>query len=262
MSPETPILRRRMKAFLRSLGRDAYRRRLEPMLQAEIPPSAIVHYGLPAYKKYQFRKDGLFLKRLRKLAAVPRRRRLIQHEDYIRLGTFQEMETWRFLDELWRAGLDYRQVDRYREFSRRLGRGEVIRLPSKRRRITSSAELDAYFEDYVLLLVSMRDHGYLAGKSKDRITILIDRDGSILKETKGRHRLAAAQVVGAPSVPVRISHVHAAWVDAQAGTGGPSLSRMEMTRRAIARTLASVGAVVPRDEGGDSGSGEARSGKP
>lgn len=232
------------------------------MLQAEIPPSAIVHYGLPAYKKYQFGKGGLFLKRLRKLAAVPKRRRLIQHEDYIRLGTFREMETWRFLDELWRAGLDWRQVERYREFSQRLARGEVIRLPSKRLRIASSAELDAYFEDYVRLLESMRDHGYLAGKSKDRITILIDRDGSILKETKGRHRLAAAQVVGAPSVPVRISHVHAAWVDAQAPAGGPALSRLELTRRAIASTLAALGAVVPPDEGEERGGNDSRSRHP
>lgn len=209
---------------------------LRPLLRGEIDPRVIVEYGLPAYKRYQLGRQPYVVRRIRKLWSQVARSRLVQAEDYLCLGTFQETETYRFLEQLWQSDLDYRNVDRYREFTRRIAEGETIKLRSKRRRMSSAADLDAYFADYVDLLRSMREKGYVATGASDRIMIMIDRRGGIMKETKGRHRLAAAQIAGVRSVPVKISHVHAAWVDAQEGTG-----KLDKTRKAIERALAAAG---------------------
>lgn len=224
-----------MNALVQRLLRDPVERELAPLLRAEIDPVAIVEYGLPAYKKYQLRPGSLLVRRIRKLLSQPARSRLVQSGDYIRLGTFRETETYRFLEQLWQANLDYRAVDRYGEFVRRIACGETIHLRSKRRRMADAAELDDYFTEYVALLSSMREKGYVATSARDRIMIMIDRRGGIMKETKGRHRLAAAQIAGVRAVPVKISHVHAAWVDAQEGS-----SRVEKTARAIERALAAA----------------------
>jgi hypothetical protein len=228
-------------ALLEALNRDHFQRELAPLIHCELDPAAIEFYGLPAYKSYHLRKHGQLLKRCRKLLAKRKRRRFLQEEDYIRLGRFRETETYRFLEELWAAGLDYRQVTRYRDFVKRLESGNAIRLRSKRRRMESVADLDDYFQDYVQLLQSMQARGYIATTATDRITIMIDRDGGILKETKGRHRLAAAQIVGAPWVPVRISHVHTAWVAAQ-GCGATQEQRLELARRALEKSRQRLGA--------------------
>lgn len=202
------------------------------MLRSEIDPRAIVAYGLPAYKQYQLRPMGWTQRRIRKLWSQRSRARLVQDRDYLRLGTFQETETYRFLAELQRENLDWRRVERYREFRRRIEAGEVVHLRSKRRRMTTVAELEPYFEEYAGLLRSMSERGYVATGASDRIMILIDGSGGILKETKGRHRLAAAQLAGVRSVPIRISHVHARWVAAQ-----PGATPVERVRTAIERAL-------------------------
>jgi hypothetical protein len=222
-----------VNALVKKLLRDPLERELAPLLRCEIDPCAIVEYGIPAYKRYQLSSQPLLVRRLRKLVSQPARSRLVQHDDYIRLGTFRETETWRFLDQLWRADLDFRSVDRYHEFAGRIAGGETIVLRSKRRRMSNNAELDAYFADYVELMRSMRENGYVATGASDRIMIMIDHRGGIMKETKGRHRLAAAQIAGVRTVPIRISHVHVAWVEAQDGA-----TRAEKTRRAIERAVA------------------------
>jgi hypothetical protein len=227
-----------VNAVVKKLLRDPLERELAALLRPDIDPLAIVEYGIPAYKRYQLSGQPLLVRRVRKLLSQPARSRLVQAHDYIRLGAFRETETWRFLDELWRAHLDYRRVDRYHDFARRIAAGETIVLRSKRRRMGTTSELDAYFADYVDLLRSMHEKGYVATGASDRIMIMIDRHGGIMKETKGRHRLAAAQIAGVRSVPVKISHVHAAWVDAQEGT-----DPVERTARAIERTIT---AALPR----------------
>lgn len=224
-----------MNKLLRRIFRDPLEVELGPVLRTEIDPRAIVDYGLPAYKDYQLRRLGRAERRIRKMLSQRSRARLVQERDYLRLGTFRETETWRFLAELDEANLDWRCVARYRDFRQRIEAGEVVHLRSKRQRMTTVADLEPYFEQYATLLRSMREHGYVATSARDRITILIDARGGIMKETKGRHRLAAAQIVGVPSVPVRISHVHAGWVTAQ-----PGVTRAERTRRAIERALGSL----------------------
>jgi hypothetical protein len=222
-----------VNGVVKKMLRDPLERELAALLRPDIDPLAIVEYGIPAYKRYQLSRQPLLVRRVRKLMSQPARSRLVQADDYIRLGTFRETETWRFLDELWRADLDFRSVSRYHDFARRIAAGETIVLRSKRRRMATTSELDAYFADYVDLLRSMHERGYVATGASDRIMIMIDRHGGIMKETKGRHRLAAAQIVGVRSVPVKISHVHAAWVDAQEGA-----SPLERTARAIERAIA------------------------
>jgi hypothetical protein len=239
-----------MGSFSRLLSRDADKRRFASLLRWDIDPAVLDAYGLPAYKRYQFREEPRLVRRLRKLASRPKRRRLLQSEDFLRIGSFRETETYRFLAELDAAAMDWRRTRRYGEYAARIARGEAVRLHSKRKHMAVEADLDDYFREYVDLLTSMRERGYLATGSKDRITVMIDRDGSLFKETKGRHRLAAAMIARAKSVPVRISHVHAAWVEAQRAMS-PQASREQHIEAAILRAMERIAAVRSRDESGD-----------
>jgi hypothetical protein len=184
-----------MNAIVRMLFRDPLKVELAALLHTRVDPRRIAAYGLPAYKSYQLRRQSPIARCMCKFLSQRSRARLVQDPDYLRLGAFQETETYRFLAQLWQADLDWRRVDRYQEFRRLIESGEVLHLRSKRRRITTAADLDVYFEQYASLLRSMAQLGYVATGASDRITILIDRNGDILKETKGRHRLEAAQIV-------------------------------------------------------------------
>lgn len=67
----------------------------------------------------------------------------------------------------------------------------------------------------------MAEHGFNAGRGKDPLGVAISREGKILKVNKGLHRLAMAQHLGLPSVPVQVCHIHRDWWNKiTAGTTG------------------------------------------
>ena len=68
-----------------------------------------------------------------------------------------------------------------------------------------------YLEVYVGFLDSMATEGYRPERTRDEIGVAISRQGRILKINRGLHRLAMAQRVGLPSIPVRVRCVHREW---------------------------------------------------
>ena len=108
-----------------------------------------------------------------------------------------------FLKELWDNDYDYLKTQRYKEFSDKIAAGQEINMPVKGYRIKTQKELESYFLDYIKLLKSMKEYGYLEEKGKDDLLVIIGPQGELIKTSKGRHRLAAAQITGIKSIPVK-----------------------------------------------------------
>ena len=78
-----------------------------------------------------------------------------------------------------------------------------------------------YLQVYLDFLDDMAVHGFDADRGKDPLGVAISREGKILKVNKGLHRLAMAQHLGLPSVPVQVCHIHRDWWNkVTAGTTG------------------------------------------
>lgn len=80
----------------------------------------------------------------------------------------------------------------------------------------SLVELKERYESVDILYESMRNEGYQSSKVGsffDHICVHIGRDGELIFAGGGTHRLAIAQVLGLPEVPVRVVVRHKKWQD-------------------------------------------------
>lgn len=143
--------------------------------------------------------------------------------------------THREMTELVEAGLDFREVRRYRRLQRVIEGGR----PKQRSGalISTVEELDGYFRYCVALARSLREHG-VAPRSEARrlrlpfferrhtwfrplelterdIGVAIDRDGRLIRHLGGKHRTALAQALGVARIPVEVRMVHVDWLARQ-----------------------------------------------
>lgn len=70
-----------------------------------------------------------------------------------------------------------------------------------------------YLNVYLGFLDDMARHGYDTSRAKDNLGVAITREGEIVKINRGLHRLAMAQWLGLPEIPVQVQHVHREWWD-------------------------------------------------
>ncbi len=86
----------------------------------------------------------------------------------------------------------------------------------------------SYLNVYVGFLDNMIEHGYDRQRPKDALGVVISREGRILKINRGLHRLAMAQWIGLPTIPVQVRHIHRLWwQDVTRGANGEiALERM------------------------------------
>jgi len=61
----------------------------------------------------------------------------------------------------------------------------------------------------------MSTEGFLVQKSTDELLVIIGEKGELIKTSKGRHRLAAAQIAKVDRIPVKVRHIHQSWVEKQ-----------------------------------------------
>src|SRR5690606_31327067 len=85
-----------------------------------------------------------------------------------------------------------------------------------------------YLQIYVDFLDDMAAHGFNPERGKDPVGVAITRDGTIVKVNRGLHRLAMAQRLGLPSIPVQVRHVHRIWWDkvTEGASGDEALAKM------------------------------------
>ncbi|MCW5731609.1 MAG: hypothetical protein KIT20_12685 [Alphaproteobacteria bacterium] len=102
--------------------------------------------------------------------------------------------------------------------------------------IGDAAQALRHCEDYLCTGLSLRAQGYRAEMAPDAIEVAVARDGEILHLRQGNHRLALAQVLGLPSVCVRVRFMHRDFAAARlAGAGGRPLAAIGAGLRQLSR---------------------------
>lgn len=94
--------------------------------------------------------------------------------------------------------------------------------------LNSPERILEYLNVYLGFLDNMAEHGYDTSRAKDGLGVVISREGRILKINRGLHRLAMAQWLGLPTIPVQVRHVHRHWWDriTHGTTGKAALQRI------------------------------------
>lgn len=197
------------------LRRDRLRAELGAALHLQVSPSTIRDYALPDY----VRLKRLGPKPLRRLLGIDlfyrfvrSRAPLVLPGDWdLHATPVAETPTHRFIAELVAAGYDYRATAAYARMIAEIDSGKAIR--HKKSIIDSRDKVEAHFAYYCGVCRSMAADGYRRESARDPLCVMIGRHGNIVKEEKGRHRLAVAQLVGVPMIPVWVRHVHPLWVE-------------------------------------------------
>jgi hypothetical protein len=220
-----------IRAWLARQLRDPLRQQLGEQLLIEVPPAAVADYALPPYVRHKRVRHPL-LKRLWRKNPLYRwiaaRAPLLLSGDWDREAQpFRQMPTYVFLADLQACAFEYRRTAYFQQLLNDLhaGRGRSY----KGLKLDSEQALDRLFEGYVRVFRSMAAEGYRADLAADAICVMVGRDGRLIKEEKGRHRLAIAQLVGVPRVPVLVRHIHPDWLVAL-GEGGVAPSATGIRR--------------------------------
>lgn len=122
---------------------------------------------------------------------------------------------YRHAKELLAADWNYQSTKAYQYFSTAVSKGKPIK--KQHVLLDSTTAIDAYFERFQQLYLSIQNHGLLSNaqisqrstQQPDReIGIAIDRRGNIIKLQGGQHRFALAKLLNISHIPVEIRMVH------------------------------------------------------
>lgn len=113
-------------------------------------------------------------------------------------------------------------------YSRMLQAGKPHRSHREGIYLNSPERILEYLQLCLGFLDDMAAHGYQPQRAPDAIGVVISREGRILKYRRGRHRLAMAQWLDLPGIPVQVVHVHRLWWHkvTRGTTGWPALKRL------------------------------------
>lgn len=123
--------------------------------------------------------------------------------------------------------------NRYRYFMQRLEQGKPWASHQLGVLLDSPDKILEFLQVYISFLDDMAVNGFDPERGKDPVGVAISRDGTILKVNRGLHRLAMAQRLGLPSIPVQVRHVHRLWWNevTQGTTGAAALQKMQQALR-------------------------------
>ncbi|GHC30078.1 hypothetical protein GCM10010082_25110 [Kushneria pakistanensis] len=136
-------------------------------------------------------------------------------------GDLRRGSRYEFITDLDEHRHDLTLTQRFQEHAARLRAGTPWASPHEGILLDSEAKILAYLNIYLDFLDDMARHGFDADRGKDALGVVVTREGHLLKINRGLHRLAMAQRVGLPSIPVVVRAVHRQWWDrVTAGTTG------------------------------------------
>ena len=116
----------------------------------------------------------------------------------------------------------------FREMMAQIEQGRPWSSHRKGILLDTPEKIRTYLRVYIGYLDDMAIKGYVASMTHDHLGVAISREGRILKVNRGLHRLAMAQRVGLPRIPVRVRAVHRAWWNrvTEGASGQLALERM------------------------------------
>ena len=124
---------------------------------------------------------------------------------------------YRFISELDVNRDDLTTTERFEKLKNLLDSGRPWSSHQQGILLDSEDRILLYLKVYLSFLDDMAIRGFDGSRGKDELGVAITREGTILKINRGLHRLAMAQRLGLPSVPVRVRAVHREWWQRTAG---------------------------------------------
>jgi hypothetical protein len=208
-----------LKTIVKSFLSDKRHQLLQDDLNLKVNPDLIRHYGMPFKKRNKFLKG--FLRRDKPFYLTLRRPLLLPGNWDLNVSLFKNHRTCIFIQELVEYNLDYTKCRRYKEMIESINRGEVNELKGKEVVLDSVETINSHMQYYVKIIESMRKEGFIDGLAKDSVKVMIGRDGKLIKEEHGRHRLAIAQALELDEITVKVTHIHPDWVQKNQEDGIP-----------------------------------------
>jgi hypothetical protein len=220
----------KIKRKVKHLLTDPYHHRLGNALFLWIDPHSISFFGRPYKDKDLSNRAGL--KSSKPLYLKIRKPLLLPGDWDLDVIPFKEHETYKFIEELHRYNFNYTKSERFKRIIKNINKGKIEKIESKDTVLDSEKAVHNYMQRYINVSHSMQKNGYLPQKAKDSIRVMVGRNGQLIKEGKGRHRLTIAQMLSIDTIRVKITHIHPLWVQKQQ-TLQPSLSIIELLRLSL-----------------------------
>ena len=204
----------KIKKKLKELLEDPVYVKLKRHLSINVNPDQIEHYAVPYEEIIEaYSKSKSFYMKLKHYIKLKRVPFVIPKSKNIPVELFENDEIkFQLMKDLWVKKFEYKKTARYSELLERMKGDKPVTL-KKKYDFKTEEDLKEYFKDYEALLKSMSENGYNLNIKQDELMVWIGPDGEMIKSIAGRHRMAAAKIVGAPFVPVRIRHIHQNWAE-------------------------------------------------
>lgn len=183
-------------------------------LTLQLEPRALIRMAIHAPRKQEKRPSSL--------AFIWEGSWDLRRED-LRVGT-----RYALISDLDENRHQLEKTARFKKLMRRIEQGRPWESYQQGVLLDTPEKIIEYLRIYLGFLDEMASHGFDASRGKDALGVVVSREGRILKINRGLHRLAMAQRLGLPSVPVQVRHVHRYWWDrvTAGATGELALHRL------------------------------------
>ncbi|SHL28358.1 hypothetical protein [Halomonas caseinilytica] len=158
----------------------------------------------------------------------------------VSLTAFLASRRMHFIADIWYHRRRLEQSHSYHRLAERLARGKPIVSHSDGVMLDRPERILAYLRRYHRYMESIACFGFDDQLSKDPMGVAVDRHGQLIKLNKGLHRLAMSQVIGVPSIRVRVRAIHRQWWCHTAGEA--------RGQQALDRVLATLPSCRPRTD--------------
>lgn len=149
----------------------------------------------------------------------------------LRRGDLRFGSRYRFISDLDEHRDDLTKTERFTRLRARLQSGHPWSSHHQGILLDSEQRIVTYLRVYLSFLDDMVVRGFDPGRGKDELGVAVSREGRLIKVNRGLHRLAMAQRLGLPSIPVRVRAVHREWWNHVVGEarGRDALERVRLS---------------------------------
>lgn len=157
------------------------------------------------------------LVRIREWRDLPKRRRpsssaFIWNGDWdLRRGDLRYGSRYRFISDLVLNRDDLTKSAAFSRYKAYIDKGQPWSSHHLGVFLDSEERIYDYLSIYLGFIDDMTINGFEQGKGKDDLGVAVSREGKLIKINRGLHRLAMAQYLGLPTVPVTVKAVHRTW---------------------------------------------------
>lgn len=149
--------------------------------------------------------------------------------------SFAAHRTYQEMANLYAHAANYQDSEFFQQAKQQIEK--LGRYRYKKTHLKSVEELRCFFEEYLLqIFKSMQEQGYVATAAADHPGVMVDRDGRLIKSPRGRHRWAAASLLGIGGVVAEVDCIHPDWLrHVNGGFSGLKLQRLKASLAELER---------------------------